>query len=388
MFKLPGLFALVLIAACGCKDDDGGGTPTLPNILGFPLNSFEGNNGTTFFIFNVHLSNAFNKPVTLDYATSDKTAKAGLDYQATSGSLSFAVGETEKTVTVAIVTDTLKEANEDFELRLSNPENGLLTFSTILATIRNDDNFESNAGYSTPDNYPGYTLAWQDEFDGTAIDPANWVHELGASGWGNNELENYTARPENSFISNGKLVIEAKKESLGGAQYTSARMKSQGLREFQYGRIDIRAKLPTGQGIWPALWMLGDDINTVGWPKCGEIDIMETIGSAPSTLHGTVHWDNNGSYASYGQSTTLASGIFADEYHVFTIIWDSQYIKWLLDDVQFNVVDITPAGLSEFQHEFFFIFNVAVGGNWPGNPDGTTVFPQQMSVDYVRVFQE
>ena len=134
--------------------------------------------------------------------------------------------------------------------------------------------------------------------------------------------------------------------------------------------------------------MLGGNFGSVGWPKCGEIDIMEVIGSEPAKLHGTVHWDNNGSHAQYGQSTTLPSGTFADEFHVFTIIWDNQKIRWLLDDVQFNVVDIASAGLSEFHNEFFFIFNIAVGGNWPGNPDATTVFPQQMVVDYVRVFQE
>ena len=381
------LLTLLLFTACGSKDDDG--NLVLPTLSASAVSQLEGDVAGSL-VFNVRLSVASTKVVTVDFSTNDKTAKAGEDYVAQSGSLSFAAGETEKTVAIEIVADTLRESDEAFELKLANPVNATILFTTITGTINNDDSFlpDDDIGYSTPDNYAGYTLAWQDEFDGTDIDPANWVHELGASGWGNNELENYTARPDNSFVSNGKLVIEAKKENFGGAAYTSARMKTAGLREFKYGRIDIRAKLPYGQGIWPALWMLGDDIGTVGWPKCGEIDIMEIIGKEPATLHGTAHWDNGGSYASYGQSTTLASGIFADEYHVFTIIWDEQYIKWLLDDVQFNVIDITPAGLSEFQKEFFLIFNVAVGGNWPGNPDGTTVFPQQMRVDYVRVFQE
>ncbi len=379
-----GIYALIAVAACGNKEDDGGG---LPNISAEPVSITEGNDATTLE-FVLELSVAAKKVVSVEYVTFSKSAKAGLDFEAATGSVVFAAGETEKKIPITILTDTWKEKDESFELRLYDAVNGVLASTAINATILNDDVTENDAGYTTPDNYAGYTLVWQDEFNGTAIDPTNWVHELGNSGWGNNELENYTDRPENSFISDGKLVIEAKLESFGGAPYTSARMKTQGLREFKYGRIDIRAKLPTGKGIWPALWMLGDDIGTVSWPKCGEIDIMEIIGSEPATLHGTVHWDNNGSYANYGQSTTLPSGIFADEYHVFTIIWDEQFIKWLLDDVQFNVIDITPSGLSEFQKEFFLIFNVAVGGNWPGNPDGTTEFPQQMKVDYVRVFQE
>lgn len=386
LIKISALFALVVVAACGNKDDDSSG-PVYPTVTAAGVSKFEGDEASNFE-FKVRLSQASQSAISIDFATNDKSAVAGEDYVATTGSLQFAAGETEKTVTVAIVADTLREGDEEFQLLLSNPVNVVITGATATGTIRNDDTYLPGAenGYITPDSYTGYDLVWRDEFDGTSINGSNWVHEEGASGWGNNELQNYTARPENSYVSNGRLVIVAKKENFGGAAYTSARMKTQGLKEFQYGRIDIRAKLPSGQGIWPALWMLGDDIATVGWPKCGEIDIMEIIGSEPSTVHGTIHWDENG-HSSYGNPKTLDEGIFADEFHVFSIIWDSQQIRWLLDDQQFNVVDITQAGLSEFHHEFFFIFNIAVGGNWPGNPDATTVFPQQMEVDYVRVFQ-
>jgi beta-glucanase (GH16 family) len=162
-----------------------------------------------------------------------------------------------------------------------------------------------------------------------------------------------------------------------------------GKKAFQYGSIDIRAKLPEGQGIWPALWMLGSNFPTIGWPSCGEIDIMEMIGGQgrENTVHGTVHWDNNGQYASFGDSYSLSQGTLNDEFHVFSIVWNSQSIRWYINDIQYNQVDITPAALSEFHQQFFFIFNIAVGGNWPGSPDGTTSFPQQMYVDYVRVFQ-
>lgn len=386
--KTTAFLAFLLLTACGSKDDDS--NPVLPQLSVSAVSKFEGSGGTNSFDFKVRLSQASTDNVSVDYATKDKSAKATEDYEASFGHLNFAPGETEKTVSVAIVTDTLGEADEDFEFVLSNPVNALITTLSALGTIRNDDGAipGGDDGYITPESYAGYNLVWQDEFNGTAIDPANWIHETGASGWGNNELQNYTTRLDNSYVANGKLVIEAKKENFGGAAYTSARMITKGQREFKYGRIDIRAKLPYGKGIWPALWMLGGNFSSVGWPKCGEIDIMEIIGSEPAKVHGTIHWDNNGAYASYGNSTSLTSGIFADEFHVFTIIWDNQKIRWLLDDVQYNVVDITPAGLSEFHNEFFLIFNVAVGGNWPGNPDGTTVFPQQMVVDYVRVFQQ
>lgn len=385
LFQLTFLLLTSLIAACGSKDDDG--APTLPSITADPISVDEGSELGLAQIA-VRLSSAHKETVTVDYATFNQTAKAPQDFVPVSGSLSFAAGETSKLIQINYIGDEFKEGDETFGVSFANPVNATLGNTAVIITLLNDDVTESDFGYTTPETYPGYNLVWQDEFNGTAIDASNWVHELGNSGWGNNELQNYTARPENSFISNGKLVIEAKQESLGGAPYTSARMKTQGLREFQYGRIDIRAKLPTGKGIWPALWMLGENIGTVGWPKCGEIDIMEIIGSEPATLHGTVHWDNNGNYANYGQSTTLPSGTFADEYHVFTITWDDQFIRWFLDDVEYNVIDITPVGLSEFHNEFFFLFNIAVGGNWPGSPDGTTVFPQQMKVDYVRVFQE
>lgn len=252
----------------------------------------------------------------------------------------------------------------------------------------------SDVGFSTPLTYPNMTLVWQDEFSGNELNPVNWTHETGngVGGWGNNELQFYKA--ENTSVQDGYLVIKAKKEAGSGVNYTSSRIITKGKKEFKYGRVDIRAILPKGQGIWPALWMLGSNFNDVGvgWPKCGEIDIMELVGGNAAgkndKIYGTVHWDNAGSYASYGGNKTLTNGkIFADEFHVFSLVWNDKFIRWYLDDVQYHVIDISPSELSEFQAKFFFIFNVAVGGNWPGIPDGTTVLPQRMVVDYVRVFQ-
>lgn len=244
----------------------------------------------------------------------------------------------------------------------------------------------NNTGYTTPLNYPNYTLSWNDEFNGTLLSN-DWTHELGNgnNGWGNNELQYY--REQNTSLENGYLKITAKQEYYGGKNYTSSRIKTQGNVLHTYGRIDIRAKLPFGQGIWPALWMLGENFPSVGWPSCGEIDIMEMIGGNgynDRTVHGTAHWESNG-HAEYGGSNSLSSGRFADEFHVFSIIWTSSSIVWLRDDIQYQVIDIT--NLSAFHNNFFFILNLAVGGNWPGSPNASTIFDQTLLVDYIRVFQ-
>ncbi len=248
-----------------------------------------------------------------------------------------------------------------------------------------------NIGYTTPTSYSGYTLVWSDEFDNNILDPANWGYDLGdgcpnVCGWGNNEIIWY--QEDNATVGDDFLTIEAREEAAGGYNYTSSRIKTQGKQSFQYGRVDIRAKLPYSQGIWPALWMLGENITTVGWPSCGEIDVMELIGGGgnDSVTHGTGHWNNNG-HNYMGGSYSLANGIFADQFHVFSVIWDANQIQWFVDDNLFYTLDITDPTRSEFHNPFFFIFNVSVGGNWPGYPDATSVFPQTMVVDYIRVFQ-
>jgi hypothetical protein len=250
---------------------------------------------------------------------------------------------------------------------------------------------DSENGYITPLSYDGMQLIWQDEFNGSSLDESDWNYEVNGDGGGNNELQYY--RKENTTVSDGFLTIEAKKESYQGKSYTSSRLTTQNKFDFKYGRVDIRALLPKGQGLWPALWMLGSNWSTVGWPKCGETDIMEMVGGGAGrddTTYGTLHWDNNGNYActcDQGKEYKLSAGIFADEFHVFTITWDANEIQWFVDDVLFKTTDITPADLSEFHEKFFLIFNVAVGGNWPGSPNSSTVFPQRMIVDYARVFQ-
>jgi beta-glucanase (GH16 family) len=235
-----------------------------------------------------------------------------------------------------------------------------------------------------------WELVWSDEFDATTLDESSWTREVGGHGWGNNELQYYTSREVNSFLENGHLVIQALVENYGGREYTSARIKTQNKRFFKYGKFEASIKLPYGQGLWPAFWMLGQNFPTVGWPACGEIDIMEMIGgpNRDNTSYGTAHWEDNGQHLHSGDSYSLSSGIFADDFHKFTIIWDHQFIRWYVDDNLFYSFNITPFDRTEFHRDFFFILNVAVGGDWPGPPNPSTVFPQRMEIDYVRVYEQ
>jgi beta-glucanase (GH16 family) len=239
-----------------------------------------------------------------------------------------------------------------------------------------------------------WQLAWSDEFngsDGSLPDPAKWVMETGNWGWGNQELENYTDRAVNAQQKSGNLVITALKENYGGSAYTSARIKTQGLFEHTYGRVEARIKIPFGEGIWPAFWMLGADIATNPWPACGEIDIMENIGKEASIVHGTIHGPGYSGGNGIGSAYSLSSGRFADDFHVYAIEWSANEIKFFVDQTLYATR--TPADLPAgktwvYQHKFFIILNVAVGGGWPGNPDATTTFPQTMLVDYVRVYDK
>jgi beta-glucanase (GH16 family) len=242
----------------------------------------------------------------------------------------------------------------------------------------------------------GYQLTWSDEFDGAsgaAVDSAKWVFESGAGGWGNSELEYYRTGAANAALDgNGNLVITAKQETYSGSSYTSARMKTQGLASWKYGHIEARIKLPYGQGIWPAFWMLGEDISTNSWPKCGEIDIMENIGKEPSVNHGSLHMPAAGTSndSELTGSYTLKSGKLSDDFHTYAIDWSASSIAFYFDGALYETQ--TPAAATgrtwEFDKPFFILLNVAVGGQWPGSPDSTTVFPQTMTIDYVRVCQQ
>ena len=235
----------------------------------------------------------------------------------------------------------------------------------------------------------GWNLVWHDEFDGDSIDPANWTYDLGAGGWGNGEAENYTDRPENTRLENGMLVIEARQEKYQGSYYTSARLKTEGLQEFQYGRVEARLKVPAGKGMWPAFWLLGSNFSTVGWPDCGEIDIMEYIGKEPDLIMGTMHGPGYSGALGFGKWNRQHYNI-ADDFHTYAVEWDQNQITWYYDDVAYSTYARSVVGNRKwvFDQPFFIILNLALGGQFPGPIGLDTHFPAQMSVDYVRVFQK
>ena len=247
-------------------------------------------------------------------------------------------------------------------------------------------------------DYEGYQLVWHDEFDGNSINRENWTYDIGGWGWGNGEAQYYTDRPENSRVENGLLVIEARFERFEHSYYTSARLKSEGLQEFQYGRIEARTKVPPGAGLWPAFWMLGSNFessfdengaNKSNWPFVGEIDIMEYIGREPNLIFGTAHGPGYSGALGLGRWNRQDYPI-ADEFHTYAIEWNYEGITWFYDGEPYFTLEREAVGDREwvFDHEFFIILNLAVGGTFPGTIGLDTKFPSNYYVDYVRVYQQ
>ena len=248
----------------------------------------------------------------------------------------------------------------------------------------------AGTGAATKCPSAAWKLAWGDDFDGasgTAVDGSKWAYDSGPN-WYNGELQDYTTGNANASLDGkGMLIIEARKEAREGREYTSARLKTEGKKTFTYGRVEARMKLPYGKGMWPAFWMLGGN----SWPDTGEIDIVENLGREPSIAHGTIHGPGySGAAGPAGSYTLPGSAAFSDDFHLFAIEWESNAIRWYVDDTLYSTK--TPADISGktwvFDHGFFIILNLAVGGEWPGNPDGTTVFPQRLLIDYVHVCQK
>lgn len=241
----------------------------------------------------------------------------------------------------------------------------------------------------------GWELVWSDEFDGDAIDPANWTYDIGGWGWGNGEAQYYTDRPQNARVENGLLVIEARQEKYEDSYYTSARLITQGLRSFQYGRIEARMKVPEGAGLWPAFWMLGNDFQRnpddpfdSNWPQVGEVDIMEYVGREPDLIMGTVHGPGYSGAGGLGRWNRQEYDI-AGEFHTYAIEWDETGITWFYDGEPYYT--LTPQDLNDrewvFNKEFFLLLNLAVGGQFAGTIGLDTKFPANLYVDYVRVYQ-
>ena len=239
-----------------------------------------------------------------------------------------------------------------------------------------------------------WQLVWQDEFNGTQVDLNKWEFEINAWGGGNNELQYYITN--NASVHDGCLFIEGRRENYAGQEgtreFTSSRMRTKNRGDWKYGRFEMRAKLPTGRGFWPAFWTLPTDNVYGGWPHSGEIDIMEVLGHKPAELHGTLHFaDTNRHHMYRGTNTTLTAGTFTDSFHVFAVEWEADSIKWFLDgrlyQTQTNWTSGTNNFPAPFDQRFHIILNLAIGGHWPGAPDAATKFPQAMIVDHVRVYQ-
>ena len=269
-----------------------------------------------------------------------------------------------------------------YEIELVIEKNGYQFSSSKSITISQDD----------PQYFNKLTLTWSDEFEGPDINSANWTFETGATGWGNNELQNYT-NGANAIIQDGILVLTATKinENTQVGSYNSTRMITKNKEEFTYGRIEIRAKLPSGRGIWPAIWMLGSNISQVDWPACGEIDIMEYVGYEPDVIHSTVHTPSGYNADGSGSSKTLTTA--EEEFHVYGMLWTERKIVFYTDSPSNVTHSYSPSVKTAENWPFnlpqFFILNIAVGGNWGGVQGiDNSIFPQSMEIDYLRVYQE
>lgn len=398
-FKLAAfsvLFISTLLLQQGCADDPDGS----PESLNLPVLSFENPTITEDdtdrnFELELKLSGVNQTNAVVNFAVVSGSAISGTDFKVlTEGKLIFAPEDTKKSIVLTLFGDEVKEIRKSFTVKFYNGINVTIPSDLMTVTVVDDDDDTAGikiptSGYTTPLTYEGYNLVWADEFEGPTLNTNNWVFETGAGGWGNNELQYY--RQENLSMLDGNMIITAKAQKFGSSNYTSTRIKTQGKKSFKFGRVDIRAALPEGKGIWPALWMLGTNITSVNWPACGEIDIMELTGDLPNRVLATVHYGPNVSERQYKTGSKYLSGNanFQDEFHVFSMIWKENLIEFFVDDVKYHTISPADTGALPypFNKNFFFIMNIAVGGNLPGNPDATTPLPQNMIVDYIRVFQ-
>lgn len=336
----------------------------------------------------------FTSAVSFDYSVTGITAEPGVDFMQTSGQSTIDVGTSSIKIAVPILNDDMKEIDETLSLTISNPKNATIQSATAIGNIIDNDESQlsDEDGYNTPTSYYGYSQVWNQDFSEATLDESIYNYEMGDGcpdicGWGNEELQNYTNDEENIKLADGKLSITATQQDV--LSFKSARITTKDKVEIQYGRIDVRAKLPKGQGLWPAIWMLGANIDEVGWPACGEIDNMEFLGHEVNKIHGTAHYGEQGAGSTFKTSTYASGDDYTEGYHVFTLIWELNKLTWYVDETKFHSLERKDIGSAQwrFNQPFFFIFNVAVGGRFPGNPDETTVFPQTMDIDYIRVFQ-
>jgi beta-glucanase (GH16 family) len=340
------LFSLIILSSCKKGGSGGGATDTAPSNL--VINAIISTDGSGTVAFTSTADNAISYDYEFGNGISLTVASGITNYQYT------LVGNNTYTVTV-----TAKSSS------------GLTLKKSIQVSV--------NVVAGVP------VLTWADEFnvDG-APDPAKWGYDLGtgSGGWGNNELQYYTSRPENAVVQGGVLKIKAIKENFSGSIYTSARILSKDKFFFKYGKVEVRAKIPAGVGTWPAIWMLGSDISSVGWPTCGEIDIMEHRGSELNKIFGTLHYPGRSGGNADGSTKVITNA--STEFHIYTLDWSASAIKIYVDNVLYHTV-INTINIP-FNHDFFFILNVAMGGTF-GGPVDPLFSNATMEVDYIRVYK-
>ncbi len=395
MMKYGYLLLLVLLfLGCGSEEGSGPIIEPMEDLPSLTISDRQVLESTPSLSVRLVLDQTTDTPIEVAYEVVGETAQPGLDFVGTSSTVTIEANNDASTIIIELLDDEIKEVDETIMIRVLSADGAdIVTEEARIRVLDNDNAVLTEEGYNTAEEQFGYSMAWQDEFNGSILDEASFNFELGDGcpnlcGWGNNELQLYTDEPSNVILENGSLVIRATRET--SRDFRSGRITTKDKRSFKYGRIDVRAKITRGQGMWPAIWMLGQNIDDVGWPASGEIDIMENVGHLAATSHGTAHWGPRGrGYSTFDGSSLTIDEDFAERFHVFSLVWEEDLIEWYIDETKFFT--LTPANTRgeawRFNEEFFFIFNVAVGGNWPGNPDSTTEFPQQMDVDYIRVFQ-
>ncbi len=389
----------ILILSCR-KSTEPSAPMTHHGLISFKTDTISLFETDTILFIPVQLTKERDKAITVYFHIEGHTATLGEDYFVSDGTLNFPKGADtlETPIVVDIYSDTLTETDETLTLFLDSATNASIDKNQLTLKILDDESRRATyPGYSTPTFYAGYHLIWQDEFLGTKLNENDWNYRIGNGcpnlcGFGNNELQYY--RKENATVADDLLTITAKKENIASNSYTSTRINTQGKISVPFGRVDVRARLPFGKGIWPAIWMMGNNKNVVGWPACGEIDLMELRGSAPNRVNGTIHYKNASGVHQFPASKkhVLASGTYSDEFHVFSLVRTPGKIQWYVDDILFNTKFYSQLNLGSqpnpFLNDFFILLNLAVGGNYDGNPNNSTSFPQVMEIDYVRVFEK
>lgn len=371
--------------------------PVIHIADGFAL---EGTTGT--LRVDVQVVGSHRQPIIVQYTTKSVTATKGEDFLDVTATLKFESTDTleTKSILLKIIDNDVFEQEEYFEVHFTTDTTVVSLDKSIRVWIKDDDiDFRDNnlSGFITPINREGWSLLWSDEFGGTGLDMEYWTPVIGNGcpnlcGFGNNQKQYY--RAENLAIDSGVLTFTALPEDFENNHYTSGRITSLDKFTFTFGRVDIRAKLPYSKGVRAALWMQGQDVDMVGWPERGEIDLMELRGDMPNTVGSTVHYKNiNGKHVfPPAKKYTLDSGNFSDEFHVFSMVWEEDKIDFYVDEIHSGTITFSNFNFFEnknpFLKENYILFNVAVGGVGGGDPDNTTIWPQKMAVDYIRVYQQ